>query len=820
MNTHAKLAQTFFHNWIKKPASTIEIGRSLEFTDEMKKLGCNSIAIPLENFIGHQSDAVEAISFLSGFDKFDDQQAAIFLSHAKQALTKSGVVFLRMQEGAWNLDRFLELLWRHPHFKVAETYKLGHERDYLLRPIDRRPQVCIGMIAKNEERDLPRCLKSLEGVADGLVLMDTGSVDKTKDLARQWADTQTKIHSHFTKHVSSYFEASEKDATGDWKLWNFGKARNSFIEKIETLDFDYILWMDADDELIDPKIKNLIFLDQYVIQGVMIDSGGQKWPHHRLWKTKQGVRFKGWCHEYPNWAGASTVHDDITIHHDCAPGAHENSNDRNLRILQREIEAESSPRVAFYLANTYKDRGSYEEAIPVYQKRMDFGMGYEDEYWFAVLYKARCERAAKKLDDARATLRYAISKRPDWAEFYMELAYIENSAGNYYKAIGHCMLAKDMPIPPTQLWREPDKYTDQPYRTMSWAYEYLGKLPDAAYWAELAKKKIGKEDLPWDARIVDLKKRSLKTPELKVQDTRTPVYWHRPGAIGDVMITLNLIRAYKEKNPNHRVIYRTHPSTMQHLKDLILMAGADEVISTEAQVPNNRIEYNLIGYPILSEGYPEKPMKKHLLEYFAKEVGLEGKDFALKLPHLPQVLKGAKYVTIHTTAGWSPYKNWDSKKWQDLCAILKQYGMTTVQVGGPDDMDAGAEVRMTNLPFMKSLALIGHAQMHLGIDSWSNHATNIEWEGKGKTPAVILWGSTQHSAAGYPHNENVWLGLACQPCFREDPKLSAVPRGVCPNPLGQTFERPIHACMAGMSVERVLQSAVKVWEQVWEKAKD
>lgn len=815
MNTHTKLAQTFFHNWIKKPVSTMELDGYTEFTEELKRLGCNSLRAPLAAFMGHQTPAVEVLTCLTGFDKFDELIAGSFLRHAKKSLSPTGLLYLRVDKNKWGLDRFLALLWDQPHFKIAETYEIGNERDYLLRPIEQKPTVCIGMIAKNEERDLPRCLKSLEGVADGIVLMDTGSTDATMEIAQQWGEKQGFGFIPETPdrmYIAQYLDASEQDEKGDWKLWNFGKARNAFVKKIEDMGFDYVLWMDADDELLDKKIKNLVFLDEYVIHGVQIESGGLKWPHHRLWKTKRGVKYQGWCHEYPNWTGKELVHLDIGIFHDAAPGAHENSNDRNLRILKRAMEVEPSSRTAFYLANTYKDRSLFAEAIPAYQKRMDFGMGYEDEYWFAVLYKARCERAAKRLDDARATLRYAISKRPDWAEFYMELAYLENAEGNYFKAIGWSLLAKDLPIPHTQLWREKDKYTDQPYRTISWAYEYLCDIPHSLFWAAAAQVKIGKPDAGWSDRIKNLKTKVEKRPPVQIPDARKSVYWHRPGALGDVLITLNLIKAFKEKNPDTRLVYRTHPSTLTPMKDLILLAGADEVLSTELPYDPTFKEYNLIGYP-MAEGYPEKPMKRHLLEYFANEVGLEGKDFALKLALPPPVLSG-DYVTIHTTAGWSPYKNWDSKKWQELCAILKQYGMTTVQVGGPRDMDAGAEIKMTGQPFMKSFSILAHAKMHIGIDSWTNHATNIEWAGKGKTPSVILWGSTQATAAGYPHNENVSLGLPCQPCFREDPALSAVPRGVCPNPLGQTFERPQHACMADISVEQVLQRVVKVWDKV------
>lgn len=107
---------------------------------------------------------------------------------------------------------------------------------------------------------------------------------------------------------------------------------------------------------------------------------------------------------------------------------------------------------------------------------------------------------------------------------------------------------------------------------------------------------------------------------------------------------------------------------------------------------------------------------------------------------------------------------------------------------------------------------MGNADFHVGIDSWTNHATNIEWKDKGKTPAVILWGSTQPSAAGYKHNRNLTANLPCQPCFREDPKISKNPRGPCPHPEGQVYEKPQHLCMAKLDREHVLRAILLEWE--------
>jgi len=290
------------------------------------------------------------------------------------------------------------------------------------------------------------------------------------------------------------------------------------------------------------------------------------------------------------------------------------------------------------------------------------------------------------------------------------------------------------------------------------------------------------------------------------------VIWHRPGALGDVLMTLQLVHEYRKQNPGVHLTYKAHPSTLKHLEGLIRQAGFDDVMSTEQGLAGEHQQINLIGYP-LAEGYPEKPMKRHLLDYFGAEVGLpEG----LATAHLPLSLPPKDlhipYCTMHIKAGWSMYKEWPIERWQEVATHLtRKLGIPIFQVGGPEDPLLTDVHDFRGRSFLEGLQMLGGAAMHLGIDSWSNHATNIDWIGKGKTKAVILWGSTQPSAAGYAHNLNIQAGLPCQPCFREDPKISRMSRGVCPHPGGQTYEKPQHECMAKIQVATVLTAAIKLW---------
>lgn len=293
---------------------------------------------------------------------------------------------------------------------------------------------------------------------------------------------------------------------------------------------------------------------------------------------------------------------------------------------------------------------------------------------------------------------------------------------------------------------------------------------------------------------------------------------HRPGAIGDIIMTLVLVPLLKEKYPEHEIHYFCNGAIGNSLKRLMAAAGVNRGFNAET-LAEKRGNYekviDLIGYP-LHEGYPEKPMRNHLIEYFADEMGVTLMHaYASNIPHLtldagPKHVSASRYATIHPKAGWSAYKNWDMRRWEEVIAARPD--ILFYQIGSADDPGlVGADVSFMGQPINASIDLMAHATLHLGVDSWTNHLTNIEWKGHGFTPAIILWGSTQATAAGYLRNTNISLGLPCQPCFREDPKISRMPRGPCINPPGQDYEHPKHACMAGISVDRVLKAIDGLW---------
>ena len=96
-----------------------------------------------------------------------------------------------------------------------------------------KPTLGLCMIVKNEEKVIGRCLESVKDLFDEMVIVDTGSTDKTKEILKKYTD---KIYDF------------------EW-IYDFSAARNFSFSKSTC---DYIMWLDADDVIYKEELKKLL----------------------------------------------------------------------------------------------------------------------------------------------------------------------------------------------------------------------------------------------------------------------------------------------------------------------------------------------------------------------------------------------------------------------------------------------------------------------------------------------------------------------------------------------------------------------------------
>ena len=71
-------------------------------------------------------------------------------------------------------------------------------------------QISLCMIVKNEEKILKRCLDSIVDLMDEIIIVDTGSLDRTKEIAK--------------KYTNNVYDYQWKDDFADARNFSFSKA--------------------------------------------------------------------------------------------------------------------------------------------------------------------------------------------------------------------------------------------------------------------------------------------------------------------------------------------------------------------------------------------------------------------------------------------------------------------------------------------------------------------------------------------------------------------------------------------------------------------
>ena len=94
---------------------------------------------------------------------------------------------------------------------------------------NRKPRLSVCMIVKNEERFLGQCLASVKGLADELIIIDTGSTDRTVEIAREHGAQVG--HFEWCNDFAAARNASIAPATGDWILFLDADEELSSAEK-------------------------------------------------------------------------------------------------------------------------------------------------------------------------------------------------------------------------------------------------------------------------------------------------------------------------------------------------------------------------------------------------------------------------------------------------------------------------------------------------------------------------------------------------------------------------------------------------------------
>lgn len=268
--------------------------------------------------------------------------------------------------------------------------------------------ISLCMIVKNEHDVLARCLDSVKDVVDEIIIVDTGSVDTTREIAKG-----------YTQKVFDF----------PW-IEDFAAARNFAFEKGE---MDYCMWLDADDILTLENRAALAKLKQELdhrVDVVMMkyniafDENDQpvfSFYRERLIKNHQGLHWVGAVHEVIELTG-NIIYSDIAIEHRKLQAS---DPDRNLRIYEQQLQngAVLDARSEFYYGRELMDHARYEEAIKIFQNYLKRQDGWLENQIEALRQLSVCFGRLNRSDEALTALLQTLALDVPRAEVCCDLGY-------------------------------------------------------------------------------------------------------------------------------------------------------------------------------------------------------------------------------------------------------------------------------------------------------------------------------------------------------------------------------------------------------------
>jgi tetratricopeptide (TPR) repeat protein len=231
--------------------------------------------------------------------------------------------------------------------------------------VPRRIRVSLCMIVKDEEENLPECLASAVGLVDEVVVVDTGSTDRTREVAARlgarvvdfrWVDSFAAARNESLRH-----------ATGDWAFWLDADDRLDEEDRHKLA----ALFAGLRDENAAYVMKCLCLPDPQSNNGTLVD-------HVRLFRNRPDVRWDYRVHEQilpaVRDAGGEVRWTDIVVRHAgyTDPALRRRKLERDLRLLRLEdTERPNAPFVLFNLGMVSRELGRLTEALDYFRRSLE-----------------------------------------------------------------------------------------------------------------------------------------------------------------------------------------------------------------------------------------------------------------------------------------------------------------------------------------------------------------------------------------------------------------------------------------------------------------
>lgn len=329
-----------------------------------------------------------------------------------------------------------------------------------------KTQICLNMIVKNEAKIITRCLKSVAPYISTWIIHDTGSTDNTPAVIRD------------------YFASVGKPGrvVENCEFKNFEHSRNAALKDAMNEDVDYILLLDADMQLcvqgsledFDKTLTDPVY--KLCQKNHCLSYFNTRLVGRVLFNLSQ---YYGVTHEYIGTGplAVTRMPDPIAYIFDHADGGCKADKFiRDKLLLEQDTrESPTNSRSWFYLGQTYKDLGEWENALKTYEHYGTLS-GWEEELWYSKYMIVKCHIALGNKAEALQAGVEAYQLRPHRSEpLYLLTKLCRDNSWNHF-AWQFGVMGLSIPFPTQDsLFVESAIYSHKFLYEMSIVAYYLGK---------------------------------------------------------------------------------------------------------------------------------------------------------------------------------------------------------------------------------------------------------------------------------------------------------------------------------------------------------
>lgn len=294
--------------------------------------------------------------------------------------------------------------------------------------------ISLCMIVKNEQDTLECCLQSVRDIVDEIIIVDTGSIDQTKDIASKWS-----------AHIFDF----------EW-IDDFRAARNFSFAKAT---MDYILWLDADDVLLSEDSQKLARLKCSMSSEVDAVSMQYYCDFDDYGNVTLNVRRTRMVKRSRNYQWEGAVHEDLLINNgifydsDIVVTHRKNSGnsdpDRNLKIYEKLLFAGKKFTMGdtLHYAMELHQHQLHQKAIEFYLKFMDMENITTEDRIYACSKMADCYYHLGDREKEREFIFKSFEYDIPRSEFCCRLGYFFLEKSQFLQAAFWYKVATELPIP-------------------------------------------------------------------------------------------------------------------------------------------------------------------------------------------------------------------------------------------------------------------------------------------------------------------------------------------------------------------------------------